>query len=49
MTQLFLTDKEIRIIIDSLKYDNKELVHNILEQIFKKDLTKNEVEGILEE
>ena len=49
MTQLFLTDKEIRIIIDCLKYDHKELVHCILEQIFKKDLTKNEVEGILEE
>lgn len=45
--QFYFTEKEIRIIIDRLKYEHKDLVHTILEQIFKKDLTNTDVDSIL--
>lgn len=43
MIQLFFTEKELRLIIDLLIQNNhKDLEQNILEQVFKQDLTNKE-------
>jgi len=48
MYQLFFTDEDINKIISSLnKTNNKDLIHNIMEQIFKKDLSIKEVDNYI--